>query len=419
MEDTSNKLAVIADDLTGACDTACQFALYGFRPEVVDSAGWGERQPQFLVCNSESRKEEAGTAHQKIFDIASALLRAHYLPFYKKLDSTLKGPWSAELAGMAKAVKPEIVVVAPAFPAWGRTTVEGIQCVQGRPVWESRFHAFPHGDAPPAAEPGNLVHTLQAQFGNHVRHFRRAALKKGAAAVAKEMEAARFQGFPFLVFDAEADEDLKTVVLAGCRLERRILWAGSGGLARCLPLGWGLRTQTGQSKFHLSCLQTLVINGSFNPANQEQLACLERGGTTVCWIEDEDAENHNRCHRKVESLLGLIERGRDAALSVRLNKPIRSAAHLQRLQDALQFAAARCLPADGNIGLILIGGDTAIKLYRNLEAAAIRIEGEVQPGVPHGRWVGGRLNEQPLVTKAGGFGQTDTLAKAAAFLKGI
>ena len=418
MEETSNKLAVIADDLTGACDTACQFALYGFRPEVVHASARGALHPNFLVCNSESRKDDAGAAQQKIFDIASALLRAHYLPFYKKLDSTLKGPWSAELAGMVRAVQPEIIVVAPAFPAWGRTTVEGIQCVQGRPVWESRFHAIPHGDGPPAAEPGNLVHALQSQFGKRVRHVRRVSLKRGAAAVAKEMEASRFQGFPFLVFDAETDEDLKTIVLAGCRLERRMLWAGSGGLARCLPLGWGLRTQAWQSEFHLSCPQTLVINGSFNPVNKEQLVCLEQGGTAVYWIEDEDAEDHNLCRRKVESLLGLLKHGSDAALSVRLNKPIRSASHLQRLQDALQFTAARCLAANGNIGLVLIGGDTSIKLYRKLEAAGIRVEGEVQPGVPHGRWVGGRLNEQPVVTKAGGFGQTDTLAKAVAFLKG-
>jgi len=414
----SSKRAVIADDLTGACDTACQFALYGFQPEVVHSATTSSRQPQFLVCNSESRKDEAGTAHQRIFEITSALLRAQYLPFYKKLDSTLKGPWCAELAGMARAVQPEIIVVAPAFPAWGRTTVAGIQCVQGRPVWESRFHALLHGDAPPAPEPANLVHALQTQFGNRVRHFPRLALKRGSAAVAKEMEAARFQGFSLLVFDAETDEDLKTIVLAGCRLERRILWAGSGGLARCLPLGWGLRRQAWQGEFHLLCPRTLVINGSFNPVNREQLGCLEQRGTTVFWIEDEDAEDPTLCHRKAESLLRRLEHGSDAALSVRLNKPIRSASHLQRLQDGLQFAASRCLEGNGDLGLILVGGDTSIKLYRNLGAAAIRIEGEVQPGVPHGRWVGGRLNEQPVVTKAGGFGQTDTLAKAVAFLKG-
>ena len=272
------------------------------------------------------------------------------------------------------------------------------------------------GDGPPAAEPGDLVHALQSQFGKRVRHVRRPSLKRGAAAVAKEMDSARSQGFPFLVFDAEVEEDLKTIVLAGCRLERRILWAGSGGLARCLPLAWGLRTH--QRDFHLSCPQTLAINGSFNPANKEQLGCLEQGGTTVYWIEDEDAEDETRCRRKVESLLGLLDQGRDVALSVRLNKPIRSASQLQRLQDALQFAATRCLAAADKIGLILIGGDTAIKLYRNLQAGAIRIEGEVQPGVPHGRWVGGRLDGQPVVTKAGGFGQADTLAKAVAFLKG-
>jgi uncharacterized protein YgbK (DUF1537 family) len=416
--EVDSKLAVIADDLTGACDTACQFALYGVRPEVVHASACGAPQPKFLVCNSESRKDDAAAAQQKIFDIASALLRAHYLPFYKKLDSTLKGPWCAELAGMARAVQPEIIVVAPAFPAWGRTTVEGIQFVRGRPVWESRFHALPHGDRAPLAEQGNLVQALQSQFGKRVRHVRRVSLKRGAAAVAKEIEAARFQGFPFLVFDAEADEDLKTIVLAGCRLERRILWAGSGGLARCLPLGWGLRRQAWSSDSRLSCPQILVINGSFNPANKDQLLCLEQGGTAVCWIEDEDAEDQNLCRQKVEGLLALLEHGGDAALSVRLNKPIRSAGHLQRLQDALQFAAARCLAANGSIGLILIGGDTAIKLYRNLGAAGIRVEGEVQPGVPHGRWVGGRLNQQPVVTKAGGFGQTDTLAKAVAFLKG-
>jgi uncharacterized protein YgbK (DUF1537 family) len=414
MDCVGNNLAVIADDLTGACDTACQFAQYGFTPEVVQSATWRDVHSQFLVYNSESRKDDAGAAQKKALDIASALLRAHYLPFYKKLDSTLKGPWCAELAGVVGAVQAEITVVAPAFPAWGRTTVEGVQCVLGRPVWESRFHALPHGDA--AAEPGNLVQALQAQFGKRVRHFRRLSLKRGPAALAKEMDAARFQGFPFLVFDADADEDLKTIALAGCRLERRILWAGSGGLARCLPLAWGLHPQ--QKEFHPSCPQALAINGSFNPANKEQLGYLEQAGVTVYWIEDEDAEDESRCRRKVETLLRTLEQGCDVALSVRLSKPIRSAAHLQRLQDALQFAAAECTAAVNNIGLILVGGDTAIKLYRNLRATAIRIEGEVQAGVPHGHWVGGRFDGQPVVTKAGGFGQPDTLAKTVAFLKG-
>ncbi len=413
-----NKLAVIADDLTGACDTACQFALYGFRPEVVHAAARNAVQAEFLACNSESRKDDARMAQQKVFDIASELLRARYLPFYKKLDSTLKGPWRAELAGMVKATLPELVVVAPAFPAWGRTTIDGVQYVHGRPVWESRFHALPQREGRPLVEPSDLIQALQAQFGKRVRHFRRASLKKGPASVAREMEAAQFRGFPFLVFDAAEEEDLKTIVLAGCRLEKKILWAGSGGLARALPLGWGCRQKSGQPEAQPLCLQTLVVNGSFNPANKDQLACLEERGTAVWWIEDEDADDSLQTREKIERLLQALDNHADAALSVRLNKPIRSAAHLQRLQDALQSAAMRCLKSRHAVGLILVGGDTAMKLYRRMLATAIRIEGEVQPGVPHGRWVGGRLEGQPVVTKAGGFGQLDTLAKAVAFLKG-
>ena len=63
------------------------------------------RQHHCLVLNSESRKDEPGVAHQKVFDFAAALMRAGYLPFYKKLDSTLKGPWCAELAGYGKSGK--------------------------------------------------------------------------------------------------------------------------------------------------------------------------------------------------------------------------------------------------------------------------------------------------------------------------
>ena len=417
VEYPDSRLAVIADDLTGACDTACQFALYGFRPEVMQLATCGTRQPQFLVCNSESRKDEANAARQKVFSLALKLLNARYLPFYKKLDSTLKGPWIAELDGMARATKPEIVIVAPAFPAWGRTTVDGIQRVHGRPGLESRFHALPHGDLSGSAEPGDLVQALRAQFGNRVRHIRCTTLKRGAAATAREMEAAQFHGFPFLVCDAETEEDVKTIALASCRLDRRILWAGSGGLARYLPLGWGLRIQA-PSGPRRACVQSLVINGSFNPANKDQLACLEQGGTTVCWLEDQDAEDRALCQRKLRNLVALLEQGQDVALSVRLAKPIKSTDQLQRLQDALQLVATGCLAAVKNIGLVLIGGDTSIKLFRSLEATAIRVEGEVQPGVPYGQWVGGHLSNQPLVTKAGGFGRTETLAKAIAFLKG-
>jgi len=61
-------------------------------------------------------------------------------------------------------------------------------------------------------------------------------------------------------------------------------------------------------------------------------------------------------------------------------------------------------------GLVLTGGATAVGVARRLGASGIRLEGEVETGVPMGILVGPR--PYPVVTKAGGFGGPDTLEGA-------
>ena len=58
-----------------------------------------------------------------------------------------------------------------------------------------------------------------------------------------------------------------------------------------------------------------------------------------------------------------------------------------------------------------------MKVYESTGASGIRMLGEVLPGIPYGQWIGGLLNKQPVVTKAGGFGQADTLITATEFLR--
>jgi uncharacterized protein YgbK (DUF1537 family) len=59
--------------------------------------------------------------------------------------------------------------------------------------------------------------------------------------------------------------------------------------------------------------------------------------------------------------------------------------------------------------LFLTGGDTADAVLTAVEAEGIRILGEVVAGVVQGVILGGSLDSLPLVTKAGAFGQSDTL----------
>jgi uncharacterized protein YgbK (DUF1537 family) len=57
--------------------------------------------------------------------------------------------------------------------------------------------------------------------------------------------------------------------------------------------------------------------------------------------------------------------------------------------------------------LVLTGGDTAVRVARELGATGILLHGEVETGIPVGTLVGPRPYR--VVTKAGGFGNPDTL----------
>jgi uncharacterized protein YgbK (DUF1537 family) len=62
--------------------------------------------------------------------------------------------------------------------------------------------------------------------------------------------------------------------------------------------------------------------------------------------------------------------------------------------------------------LVLVGGLTGRAACQRLHVTGIRIEGELEPGVPFGRLIGGEWDGVPVVTKAGGFGGPDTLLDA-------
>ena len=82
----------------------------------------------------------------------------------------------------------------------------------------------------------------------------------------------------------------------------------------------------------------------------------------------------------------------------------------KRVSAALAEVVARLSGEDLFDALVLTGGDTAVRVARALGATGIQLEGEVEAGVPVGTLVGPRPYR--VVTKAGGFGDPDTLRNA-------
>jgi uncharacterized protein YgbK (DUF1537 family) len=419
-------LAIIADDLTGACDAACQFRQYGLPVVVTDAARpVCDSSVRILAVNSDSRKQSSAAASMHIQEICKQLLQDGRIPFYKKIDSTLKGNWCAELAAVVSTWIPEVVLVAPAFPIWGRTTEDGIQHLNGRSLSEAKIH---HSGRPTDSQGGlsaNLVEILKQQFGWGVQLFKRTQLSRGPQWVERQIERYRFKGSRFLVFDAASDEDLKCICLGGSGIDLKALWVGSGGLARFLPLGWGYRVSEPilsgpELQSNLFGKSILLVNGSLNPSNAQQLRhLLENGRALIIEVEENDSERNPMTQAKRANALRSLEQGLDVVISFPFSTTLSSRAHLQEFHDTLQWLTSSLMDSERVGGLIIVGGDTATKVYRRAGASGIEILGEVQPGVPFGRWIGGLLAGRPVITKAGGFGQLDTLTQAVEVLKRI
>ena len=116
-------IGLIADDLTGACDTALPFLALG----PVRVGIWPHLPEGELACaavSTESRADPVGVSYERSRH-AATLLNCDVL--YRKLDSLLRGNPVADVAGVLDATGAAPCVVAPALPAESRTTTGGIQ----------------------------------------------------------------------------------------------------------------------------------------------------------------------------------------------------------------------------------------------------------------------------------------------------
>lgn len=385
-------VAVISDDLTGAADTGVQLARAGYRTAVAFERAPEAEDPDLdaLVIDTDSRALPAGAAGERVAAAVAGVVDCPLL--YKKLDSTLRGPVAAELGAALAASGRTRAILAPAFPASGRTTRAGTQLVHGEPVEHTVF----------AQDPGSPVReshlpTLLAAGG------------LGPVRVVDPDGVQQAGDVPWIVVDAETDADLERVVRS-VPDPASVLWAGSAGLA--LALG---RAHPGPREAAAAAgpaaRRVLVVVGSANTAAREQLARLQAGPEPVELVElDPGALAAEELEAAATALGAALDCGRIALLAVAAGR-----GDGERITHALAQVVGRLSDAGRVDGLVVTGGATAIAVARRLGARGLVIEAELEPGVPIGRLLGPAPH--PVVTKAGGFGTPDALGAACRALR--
>ena len=425
---TSNKIVVIADDLTGANDTGVQFAKQGLKTLVLLRAPGSpsELDEDVLVVDTQSRALSPTEAYQKVTETALLFKnRDQFQALYKKIDSTLRGNLGTEIDAIMDACGLELAIVAPAFPRNGRTTVGGCHFLGGAPLEATEIARDP---LCPVTE-SHIPTLIAKQTKRTVGHVGIKSVIAGTEGILEAMRQLDAAGRKILVCDAWQEEHLKMIALAAVRLERPVLWVGSAGLAEYVPLALGLGAASADKK------PVVVIAGSVSNVTRGQVAML-RQRTDLAYIEaapsaflkpaTAQAETDRCYHAAVDAIRNgkdvvivsadsdeMVARTKEEGLSLGLSSRQTSEAVAAAL-GGLCRKIALSVPLGG---LVLTGGDIAVSCCSLLSAGGISVIREVAPGIPVGVLKGGQCPGLKVVTKAGAFGAEDALCKAVDSLK--
>lgn len=408
----SLKAAVVADDLTGAADTGVQFcalaAPFLLRPvdAVAGVAGSGGTGGLALFTNS--RHDPPVAAGEKVRRAAD-ILRRHPPRFvYKKVDSCLRGNIGAEIDALVDAMGFRAAFVAPALPGQGRTTENDIHLVRGVPVGESEIAKDPLA---PVTE-SRLSRLIAAQSWLPVGRVDLADVAAGPTRLREVVRTLLDSGCRHITFDAAEDVHLGAIAAAANRFFPDVLLVGSAGLAAS-QAAWLRREKDAPELPRSPRLRRMLwICGSASPLLVRQTGVLAHGTgvqpevVPATVLADSDPSDRQAVVRKVTA-------GWRRGVRIIVIAPVGSgpASDPQAVADGMAAIAVDIVRREPPDGLFLTGGDTAEAVWRRLGASAIRLEGEALPGVIRGRWVGGAMDEQTVVTKAGAFGNPETLLK--------
>ena len=171
-------------------------------------------------------------------------------------------------------------VLAPAFPATGRTTLNGRQHIYGKPLEESG----PGRDErmPARSDIAGLLREAHLRPALLGLDLLRRELPPGGSGALRDAMKAMAQDADVLVCDAETGEDLRRIADASMVLGRGTVWAGSAGLASHLPPAAGLTHDSVNSQGRqLAAGPALFVVGSGSAISREQVEVLASRSDTI------------------------------------------------------------------------------------------------------------------------------------------
>lgn len=426
---------VIADDLTGANDTGVQFSKQGYTTHVAILSEARFQYPadlkkivnasqqeaiEVLVIDTETRDADAVSARARIRSVIESLNPEPEDIIYKKVDSTLRGQIGVELDECIRLLDKDVCVFTPSFPQAKRITVGGYLIVQDQPLGLSEYYS---GDLTPE-DASFIPSLLQADTTFPITRLDLREVIKGREAILEGIQGAAGTGNKILIIDALNNTQLQNILASSFAYSGSVLYAGSAGLANSLSTMYnGHRRQRPPAKKFSA--PVCIVSGTRRSIVQQQIAYLQKNlKVSACMLDV--AQIFKQREALLEQTTIDVVRGLQRGSHFLLYPDPRyqtkqamqallaeSSGDLRTLEVSIRTffgeLIARIMDVHPIRNLIMTGGDTAIGVCSALLIDHLSIVDELLPGIPLSV---GRYRDAfdlNIVTKAGGFGDEDTL----------
>lgn len=403
------KLIVIADDLTGALDTAVQFTKKGVSAVVItDMKAFSTELAdyQVVVVNTESRHllpEEAAERVRIAAEFGGSIGAEYY---YKKIDSTLRGNVGAELGALLHACDSNELMLVPAFSKMGRSVRGGLLYVDGILLGETGFAYDPLN---PVCTSGVAdIITAQTDIPVHLIRNPDDLPRSGNSE-------------KIFLFDAESDKDLNNIGEYLAQQDRIHVAAGSAGFAEFLadmPIYERKTIESIQAQ-----LPMLIVCGSLNEVSRRQTRYAESLGYHRISLIPEELVNNGCLEQPAikqsrDDAVAFLKADEDVILETcslhRQTTGFQGKGSLN-LATQLGHVVKSIIDESGITTLVVFGGDTAIGILNALQMERIEPLYDIVPGVALSEIVSTKYRMY-LITKAGGFGDEDLIHRIALYL---
>ncbi len=419
--------AIIADDLTGACDTGVKLTNLGYETQVIINVdnldSFTKDGSQLFSVNTDTRGLTPDNAYNRVKQTVEVLKKKGISLFYKKIDSVLRGNIGREIDAMFDALDYQIAVVAPALPDNGRIIRSGKLYVRS-------------GEGAEEVYTLTVKDALSDTADRSGKTVELSVVRQGKDAIKSEIARLYAEGHTMLLFDAEVNDDLRLISEAIAEMDLRILPVGSAGLIRYLwpSLDGCNASDTSSTQAENEEARTLMVVGSIHPATLAQIQALHKRKNIHMVAYPVRGLTEENSLERISGLISGIKRdlgGRAGPLEIlvtteRILKNDFAEYEQKYFKDVSNELIAGGLSEIANQlldplkinRLIATGGDTASHVFNKAGIRQMKLLAEPMPGIVAGIVTAGADKKLLLATKSGGFGGEDALNRLMDYMSG-